>query len=271
MGEINEGNLITKLDFCHSITSSKFGTMDCPICFDTIEATNRHETNCHHIFHEKCIERWFAKGHQCPMCRKSKFDMSLKEYEIHFSKQSNKITSEIEQCKDPLFKLSGPPNKTVSKPGTAKRYRCRICGKLHVTRYRYNDPHWEVFQQCTRKGSEKWVRVPADPGRTSVRRNIGAADRLVTSCCWMTLRPCGSRGCASRLFERQTVFDEFEHLDTRHFGRWRGRLVLDDDGGGEDDDVPPIYGVYFNDGGGEDDDGGGEDGSAAIVAVREEA
>ena len=200
MGEINEGNLIARLDFCHSIISSKFGTMNCPICFDTIEATNRHETNCHHIFHEKCIERWFAKGHQCPMCRKSKFDMSLKEYEIHFSKQSTKITSAIEQCKDPLFKLSGPPNKTVSKPGTAKRYRCRICGKLHVTRYRYNDPHWEVFQQCTRKGSERWVCVPA--GGSSVRRSIGTADRLVTPCGWMNgpwLENPGSRICPSGL------------------------------------------------------------------------
>lgn len=134
---------------------------NCPICLDTIKDKDKYKTNCHHLFHEKCIERWFRRSHQCPLCRKSKLNMSVKEYEDHYWKKSNEMTIKIKQCSDPLFKFSTPPRKSVPEPRTTKRYRCQICKKLHITQYRYGimGRDWEVFHQCTRKGSAKWKDV----------------------------------------------------------------------------------------------------------------
>tara|TARA_B100000745_G_C20114787_1_gene381599 strand:+ start:125 stop:469 length:345 start_codon:yes stop_codon:yes gene_type:complete len=79
--------------------------MDCCICYDIINDQEKEILNCNHIFHEKCIEKWFQRGHQCPLCRKSKFDISLKGYEIHYWKKSNEIIHQIKQCSNPLFKF----------------------------------------------------------------------------------------------------------------------------------------------------------------------
>lgn len=42
---------------------------DCPICFDRIKDRDSIETECGHIFCQKCIKTWIEQNNQCPYCR----------------------------------------------------------------------------------------------------------------------------------------------------------------------------------------------------------
>ena len=44
---------------------------DCPICLEQLKTNEYYrELSCKHVFHKKCIDRWFKKDHSdCPMCR----------------------------------------------------------------------------------------------------------------------------------------------------------------------------------------------------------
>jgi hypothetical protein len=40
----------------------------CSICLDYI--TNDYKkTNCNHIFHNQCLDKWFEHNNTCPLCR----------------------------------------------------------------------------------------------------------------------------------------------------------------------------------------------------------
>jgi hypothetical protein len=43
---------------------------NCSVCMEDIK-TDEYETFliCFHSFHSECIERWFVKKHQCPVCQ----------------------------------------------------------------------------------------------------------------------------------------------------------------------------------------------------------
>lgn len=58
--------------------------MECPICFETIQAIQKGRyvctpkgsdvvvLRCTHVFHKKCIKRWYTRdiqGNTCPCCR----------------------------------------------------------------------------------------------------------------------------------------------------------------------------------------------------------
>lgn len=47
------------------------GPIDCPICQSQIDPGQQvRETNCRHIFHESCADRWFLENSvYCPVCR----------------------------------------------------------------------------------------------------------------------------------------------------------------------------------------------------------
>ena len=42
---------------------------ECCICFDKIESHNGGNLLCGHIYHNKCIKKWFNKHITCPICR----------------------------------------------------------------------------------------------------------------------------------------------------------------------------------------------------------
>ena len=78
--------------------------MECSICFEDIK-NEREVLNCNHVFHEKCIEKWFSINHHCPLCRRSKFNKSMVEYEKNYYKNSKKIKNMIISCDNLIFKF----------------------------------------------------------------------------------------------------------------------------------------------------------------------
>ena len=66
-------NLSTKLDLKYKIhkPESFDSDSDCPICFEKIKDIDSIETDCGHIFCEKCIKIWIEQNNQCPYCRMS--------------------------------------------------------------------------------------------------------------------------------------------------------------------------------------------------------
>ena len=80
--------------------------MECSICYDLIDPENEYITGCNHIFHEKCIGRWFQYSHKCPMCRTSKFNISIQEYDHNYWKNNKKMTDLIQQSDKMIFKIN---------------------------------------------------------------------------------------------------------------------------------------------------------------------
>jgi hypothetical protein len=58
--------------------------MDCSICLNEIKEEDKKKLNCPHVFHEECIDKWFQRSHKCPLCRKSKFSVVMKDFEKNY-------------------------------------------------------------------------------------------------------------------------------------------------------------------------------------------
>ena len=67
--------------------------MECPICYENIYTIDTRNTKkkilrCGHIFHKKCINKWFSDHNNCPFCRKQHFNL------VVFNKR-NKVNDEF--------------------------------------------------------------------------------------------------------------------------------------------------------------------------------
>lgn len=52
----------------------------CSICLENFKINEGYrKLNCNHVFHKKCIDKWFLSGHrECPMCREDAWSKSEK-------------------------------------------------------------------------------------------------------------------------------------------------------------------------------------------------
>lgn len=45
---------------------------ECPICFDRIWCVSESMTTiCRHVFHKRCLGKWFTNHNSCPICRET--------------------------------------------------------------------------------------------------------------------------------------------------------------------------------------------------------
>jgi len=79
--------------------------MDCSICFDEIKEQDQKIIKCSHVFHEGCIDKWFKRSHQCPLCRKSKFSISTEDFESNYWERVNKSDELIRDEKNIIFRV----------------------------------------------------------------------------------------------------------------------------------------------------------------------
>ena len=42
---------------------------ECTICLLQYTEKTKKTTECHHIFHQECIDRWLENNNNCPLCR----------------------------------------------------------------------------------------------------------------------------------------------------------------------------------------------------------
>ena len=85
--------------------------MECSICYDIINDNEKIILKCNHSFHNNCIDKWFTKSHHCPLCRDSKFNRSLKDFEIHYYENQSKIITKMKKCDSQLFRIISPHQK----------------------------------------------------------------------------------------------------------------------------------------------------------------
>lgn len=86
------------------------GEKDCPICFENVEHNNTAQLKCNHIFHQECINDWFSKNRNCPMCQR-KFEEN--EDPFISSSISSALVVSYEQD-SPTLTL--PPSQSTQKP-----------------------------------------------------------------------------------------------------------------------------------------------------------
>lgn len=72
---------------------SRFSTMCCSICLETINSKHNKVTKCGHTFHKKCIGKWLKTKSSCPMCRKTIKKHTKKPFDIEYA------TLEIERIR----------------------------------------------------------------------------------------------------------------------------------------------------------------------------
>ena len=60
----------TKIFYKNLSSIDKLQNKSCPICFDDyIETSKMYQTPCKHYFHHSCMEKWFQRHRNCPICR----------------------------------------------------------------------------------------------------------------------------------------------------------------------------------------------------------
>ena len=77
--------------------------MDCSICLKDINNNDKFITDCNHIFHIECINKWYKISHRCPLCRHSKFYINIKSREINYWKRAKEIQSLIDNETNIIF------------------------------------------------------------------------------------------------------------------------------------------------------------------------
>ena len=78
---------------------------DCPICFDKIKERDTIETDCGHIFCQKCIKTWFEQNNQCPYCRMVIVEETEKLVIKDDEKLGELITNFKQLTKNSVFKV----------------------------------------------------------------------------------------------------------------------------------------------------------------------
>lgn len=53
------------------VVESRDTGQQCSICFETIMANDLQCLPCAHVFHRRCLQRWFRESATCPECRLS--------------------------------------------------------------------------------------------------------------------------------------------------------------------------------------------------------
>ena len=62
--------------------------MECPICYESLDASPVRSTLCGHVFHTTCLSMWLMTRHTCPMCREP----------VHVGAHPTCITITAPQC-----------------------------------------------------------------------------------------------------------------------------------------------------------------------------
>ena len=50
-------------------TTTQRKTMECPVCYESLEASPATTTVCGHAFHTSCLGSWLERATTCPACR----------------------------------------------------------------------------------------------------------------------------------------------------------------------------------------------------------
>lgn len=77
--------------------------MDCSICLKDINDNNKFITDCNHIFHIECINKWYKISHRCPLCRHNKFHINISDRENNYWNRAKEIQSLIDNETNIIF------------------------------------------------------------------------------------------------------------------------------------------------------------------------
>lgn len=107
----------------------------CSICLCNINNTQAKKTKCNHIFHEKCLKKWFQFKNTCPLCRKilkNTITVNLFLDSIHY--------------KD--IKLVVKQKKIIFKLSNTQQY---VIGYTTIKRLKLNYNTMDIFYSINKK------------------------------------------------------------------------------------------------------------------------
>jgi len=73
--------------------------VQCSICMEMIERTDKKTLNCNHDFHTDCVNRWLTSNNTCPLCRAPQREQEPERQTIssHYAFSEDPFTREIER------------------------------------------------------------------------------------------------------------------------------------------------------------------------------
>lgn len=75
--------------------TNKFLVSQCKICLKPVRNESMcRMLNCYHIFHSKCLEKWFIEFQSCPVCRRSFKGDENKRYNLEEFMQTINVDNE---------------------------------------------------------------------------------------------------------------------------------------------------------------------------------
>lgn len=94
-------NKVKSGEYCRHHTS-----VDCPVCFETIQSDDKMVLTCGHTFHTECMVQWYASSSKCPVCRK---DQGINQYvklrEIVEDNMREKYRDAINSLEEEILRL----------------------------------------------------------------------------------------------------------------------------------------------------------------------
>lgn len=77
----------------------------CPICIELIQR-NSKTLICDHVFHEKCITKWYVTSESCPVCRvDQRKDNYIKFKNLVEDNMRNKYKDAIDSLESEVMRL----------------------------------------------------------------------------------------------------------------------------------------------------------------------
>jgi hypothetical protein len=124
------------ISYSYSKTNFTEKKEDCGICLEN--SNELIETNCKHIFHLECLNKWFSHSENCPTCRKEfSFDEFLMEHEFEnfFEKDDYNLIESLKVNRENIW------------------YECDLCDKRieSETRYHKNGKNYDLCEECYKK------------------------------------------------------------------------------------------------------------------------
>ena len=144
--------------------TNKFLVSQCKICLKPITNSSMcRMLNCYHIFHSKCIEKWFIEFLTCPVCRRSFKGDENKRYNLAEFMQTINVDNECFYS-DHLIKsghkLASTGTILKNDPFYLRKKHQRIASLDLANFLRKDNPMKDMRATENDKGPLKIIKLP---------------------------------------------------------------------------------------------------------------
>ncbi|KAM7350158.1 uncharacterized protein ACRADG_008812 [Cochliomyia hominivorax] len=155
--------------------------ISCTVCKETFKNTDSiYATQCGHVFHYFCINKWLSRSSSCPYCksynpesRRIYFNFNNDDESMDFEKTVNNLKSQLKDSVDKVFNLSTKLQKSTVNVKSLKELNSKNLQKIDDIQRLYNiSENWRAeFQDKIHELTEENEKL-----KEKLKSNINVED-----------------------------------------------------------------------------------------------